>query len=70
MSKYDGRVQVWIRQDDRKVWDALENKSEWLHEHLNGKVYTRAEVAINKDNVAFVPLLPVDTTYEPMDENA
>jgi SPX domain protein involved in polyphosphate accumulation len=32
------RVTIWIRQEDYDKWQAIENKPEWLHEHLNSKL--------------------------------
>ncbi len=26
---------IWIRKEDEEKWGAIENKPEWLHEHLN-----------------------------------
>lgn len=28
------RVDIWIRKEDEEKWLAIENKPEWLHEHL------------------------------------
>ena len=30
------QVTVYIRKDDLKKWEAIEKKSQWLHEHLAG----------------------------------
>lgn len=27
---------IWIRAEDDEKWQALENRSEWLHKHLSG----------------------------------
>lgn len=29
------RVTQYIRNDDMPAWEAIENKSEWIHEHLH-----------------------------------
>lgn len=39
--KYDGRVNIYIKKEDRAKWDAIGNVPEWLHEHLNPKPYPK-----------------------------
>lgn len=29
------RYNIWIREEDNEKWQALENKADWLHFHLN-----------------------------------
>jgi len=31
------RYNIYIRNEDEAKWKAIENKPEWLHEHLNPK---------------------------------
>lgn len=31
------KVTIWIRKEDEDKWKAIENKPEWLHDHLNQK---------------------------------
>lgn len=31
---------IWIRKEDEAKWKAIENKPEWLHEHLNLEMLT------------------------------
>lgn len=30
------KVTVWIRDEDKHLWEAIENKSLWIHECLTG----------------------------------
>lgn len=33
------RVNIYIRNEDQAKWDAIDNKPEWLHEHLNSNSF-------------------------------
>lgn len=32
------RVTQYIREDDFEAWNAIENKSEWIHQHLKNEL--------------------------------
>ncbi len=32
------RVNIWIRKEDEKQWNAIEDKPAWIHSVLNGNV--------------------------------
>ena len=36
MSKnaYDGKVTVWVRRDDRSLWESIDDRPQWIHDHL------------------------------------
>lgn len=36
MSKnaYDGKVTVWVRRDDRALWESIDDRPQWIHDHL------------------------------------
>lgn len=35
--QYNGRVHVWVKKEDRDLWNAIVDKPAWLHAHLNGE---------------------------------
>ena len=37
------RVTQYIREEDYEAWQAIENKSEWIHERLNKRKFTPPE---------------------------
>lgn len=41
-------VRMYIRSEDWDKWQAIENKPEWLHEHLNAKEFKPSYVQDGK----------------------
>ena len=62
---YDGRTHVWIRKEDKELWEAIEDKAQWLHDKLN---YKKPFRAMNADEQAkHVASIINDPQYTPMD---
>lgn len=65
---------IYIRQADYDKWAAIENKPEWLHEHLNRGILTEAflEEQYNKAARVGNPEMsdPIEPTLTPPENTA
>lgn len=68
-------VKIYIRSEDWNKWQAISNKPEWLHTHLNEDDLTLKEVKQSFISTS-EPIIKVeyphndDPTYEPMEPAA
>lgn len=35
--QYQGRIDLWVKKEDRDIWDSIADRPAWLHAHLNGE---------------------------------
>ena len=70
------RVNIYIRKEDEDKWNAIANKPEWLHEHLNGLTNIKGAIALEDikagqyGSVYVQGSIPDDPTTEPFEEAA
>lgn len=59
----------YLKREDVKDWEAIDNKSLWIHEHLRkDRIATKASVpvipAIQPETLVEDPPAPAELTYE------
>lgn len=61
---------VWIRKGDMDKWDAIDNKSEFIHNALNGVggTYTIKQPAKQKVSISELKKIPGVTTADELEE--
>lgn len=63
---YNGRVDIWIKQEDRAKWDAIVNKPKWLHRSLERT--DTPEIEAIKRELDKEVTIPIEPTVTPMEE--
>lgn len=63
------RVTIWIREADYDKWQAIDNKPEWLADHLNPVIIETRELRIEAP-ARNGKLIGIDPTITPPEETA
>jgi hypothetical protein len=67
------KVTIWIRNEDYDKWKAIQDKPEWLHEHLNLKpglqtVYALEDIKKGQAGLGFLTKPKQDIPIYPQDD--